>query len=773
MTHNSAPVKDAAHEGISSTPEATADRAAGRYAPWRHLWQFCSGQHVTALFDQAIVSGASFASTVIVARWTIPSQLGAYSIGISLLVAALTIQEALISLPYMIQRHDAAEAPEERAGGALIQSGVLSALAVLVLAATSVGLRVGGMDPELSTMALALAATAPFALLREFARRFAFAHLQLGQATVVDGVTAMIQLSALYWIGQSGWMSGATACLALGAGCAPAAVMWVYLSRRQIVFRPSRLGAMIARSWALGKWLLGSQIALLVQGYAANWLLAFFGGATKTGIYAASMSVVSVANPLILGLSNILMPRAVAALNEGGCSKLWRQSVGDAVLLGLAMSAFCLVIMMVGESVMVMLFHGAAFEGRQQLLTMLALALLASGLGMPASNALASMERTRETFWVISSAAIVTVLFVWPLTMAWGLVGAAYGFMLGNVFGAVGRWITFYMVLLPRGQSVGAVETIDASSRQAQAMQVLGEFAQGASPDDWSVMRLDEGEQSDIFIARPRERRGSVQVHQPLIIKLYKSAEPSLIEHADRQFECLARLHATLSGRTPDGWWLSTPAPLYLCRAPLAHVMTVARGRTVSWHLRNGTADVVDAVPQAVVVAMRRYWGAGQSHGDLNVDNIILDAAAREIAFVDPLLPSLDLPCCIDTSGCSAASIDLACLLFSAATGGKRDFVTPGVRTRKLMFAERVLREFVETIMEREDRRRLLGEIGRCTRLHLGTIGVSWSLQGLWRRLLRQSAARDINKALERLERETISFPRVWLSTADALARRQ
>ena len=370
--------------------------------------RFVFGTHFLALVDQAIVSGASFASMVIVARWTVPTQLGIYSIGISLLVASLTIQEVLISLPYTIQRDRAVGTPEECAGASLMQSGHLSALLVLVLAATSAGLRATGAEQELALMVSALAAIAPFALLREFGRRFAFAHLRVAEAALLDGAVATIQLSALCWFGWNGWMSSTTACLALGGACAPTAAMWLYLSRRDFALRASQLGEAIRQSWALGKWFFGSQIAMLVQGYVANWLLAWIAGTATTGVYAACMSVVSTANPLILGISNILLPRAVLALREGGASKLLRQSVQDAGLLGLAMSAFCVAVVIAGGSVLRMLYHGAAFEGGEQILTVLAAALLATSLGMPATNALASMERTREIFWTISGAAVLT-----------------------------------------------------------------------------------------------------------------------------------------------------------------------------------------------------------------------------------------------------------------------------------------------------------------------------------------------------------------------------
>jgi O-antigen/teichoic acid export membrane protein len=740
--------------------ESSGDQDAERAGLWAALMRILFGTHFLALADQAIVSGSSFASTVIVARWTVPSQLGIYSIGISLLVSSLTIQEALISIPYTIQRHRASEAPAEHAGGSLMQSGLFSALVVLVLAATSVALRVSGTSPELEMMVWALAAIAPFALLREFGRRFAFAHLRMVQVTLLDGAVAAIQLGALYWLGRNGWMTSATACLALGGACAPTAAMWVYLSRRDIVLRVGQLGETIRRSWAVGKWLFGGQIAVLVQGYVANWLLAWIVSTAATGVYAACMSIVSVANPLILGISNILLPRSVLALNEGGPRKLLRQSVQDAVLLGLAMTAFCVVVMIAGGTVLQILYHGAAFEGREKVLTVLAAALLATSVGMPATQALTSLERPREIFWTVSVAAVLTTLLVWRLTSAWGLVGAAYGFLLGNIIGAAGRWIAFFLVLRSRDLRAGAAEKEDRSSRLVQAMRVLLEFTRGADDGDWSVRKLDEGEQADVLVAEHRGQCPDGRTQGAVVIKLYKSSAASRAELARQQFERLSRSHVLLGSGTFNGWRTSAPVPLYLCQSPLALVMTMAPGRKVSWHLRTGgelTREMIATAPQAVVAAMTNCWAAGQSHGDFNVDNILLDPLTREISFVDLDLPPIALPSRDGASRWRLAADDLGYMLHSAAMRVKRDVIRPGVHARKLMFAERVLLAFVETIEGREDRRRLLDEIHECTQLHLEAIDVSSSPQGLWRRMLRRSAARNVATTLERVRRESLS----------------
>ena len=70
--------------------------------------------------------------------------------------------------------------------------------------------------------------------------------------------------------------------------------------------------------------------------------------------------------------------------------------------------------------------------------------------------------------------------------------------------------------------------------------------------------------------------------YRSLVIKLYKPAAAPNVELVRRQFEALSRLHAAVDGRIINGWKISSPAPLYVCASPLALVMTMVPGRTLS-----------------------------------------------------------------------------------------------------------------------------------------------------------------------------------------------
>src|SRR5437868_4000805 len=96
---------------------------------------------------------------------------------------------------------------------------VLSELALVLLSILisamfllgSIGLAALASDahPQLSEFALVLSMTVPLVLMREFARRFAFAHLKIGHALTLDLAVALLFLAALAWLGRTGQLSAA------------------------------------------------------------------------------------------------------------------------------------------------------------------------------------------------------------------------------------------------------------------------------------------------------------------------------------------------------------------------------------------------------------------------------------------------------------------------------------------------------------------------------------------------------------------------------------
>ncbi len=420
------------------------DERAARHPAWHGFLRLVPANHVLALADQAVVSGASFLTLIMVARATDATQLGAFAIATSAFGVALALQQSLVSQPYAIQRHGPPELAGERAFCSLIQTALLAAVGICVLALAALALSVHDATSETAKTAWVLAALLPLVMAKEMVRDFAFAHLRLARALTLDVTAASIQFALLGWLAFTGRMSVLAALASVGISCGAVAIAWLYLTRADFALRTGSFRMLFRQSWDLGKWLALSKAALLVQGYATYWLSAAVAGAAVTGIYAACMSVISLANPMLLGLYNFLTPRSVLAWKHGGHAGLQSRAFKDTFLLAALMSAFCLFILFAGHMVMRLLYPSADYQGQRLVLAVLAIGTLVAAVGFPASNALASMERPRPVAAVTGAAAVLSVVFVWWFMREWGLLGAACGLLAANLVWTAGRWIAFF-----------------------------------------------------------------------------------------------------------------------------------------------------------------------------------------------------------------------------------------------------------------------------------------------------------------------------------------
>lgn len=414
---------------------------------WLRLMAVKSASLVLGCADQAIVSLSSFATLVMIGRWTDPGQLGAYAVGFSVLALALAVQEALVSRPYTIHLHRPLGTTAEHAFNALALSLLLGALSTLVVGAVALLLSLLHTDRSLVDIVWALAGAIPFVLLREFARRFAFANLNVSMALKIDAAAALFMVVAIGALGWAGELSAARAIVAIGAACGLATLGWLYLAKARFAWSVRKLVPALRRSWSIGKWFLSGQLAVQAQGYMVPWLALVLAGAAVTGVYAACASVVAFANPFIYGISNVLTPKYVDTLKANDVRTLRRRVVCDALLLAAAMAVFCVLVLVFGDWVMRLLFRDAEYASHSDILGILSVAVLVAVVGIPASLALAAAEYARAHAAIKATGAMLTVLLVSALLPWWGILGASYGILIVEAIVSIGQWMAFLLLV--------------------------------------------------------------------------------------------------------------------------------------------------------------------------------------------------------------------------------------------------------------------------------------------------------------------------------------
>jgi O-antigen/teichoic acid export membrane protein len=732
------------------------DRARSReqHSLFSNVGRVARGPHVLTLLDQAIVSCTNFITTILVARSTLPSEFGSYSIAMSLLFPLFCVHESLISLPYTIQRHRSLGTPAQSAGSSLAHNIQLSAVAMVLFALGALLLSLLGAPSELVAAIWVLTISAPFVLLREFGRRFAFAHLEITQALMLDLGASAIQLASIFLLVEMGWISPATGCAALGLAYAIVAAVWLCLNRSRFSIRGFHVRKAMKLSWSLGKWLGGSQLASFVKSFSAYWILAIAMGTAATGIYAACSSIVAFSNPLVLGLGNILSPKAALELSERGYAGLMRETVRATALVSATMGVFVVGMILIGGNVMRFLYHNPAYDGHEHILVVLALAVFAGAIGIPASNALSSLERAQAIFCASFIGVLITLTLSFFLVGRLGIAGAAYAVLAGNLAAALGRWFAFFR-LLSKGTQVSSSRTALSDAIVADVVHAAGRAVKASNEVEWSVEKLGEGYQAHVCAARSPSDEANCRKSPFLVVKLYKPMAELSQQFVRDQFSALARLHAVANNRIIEGWTLLIPEPQYLCDSPPALVMTWVPGENFEQCLQSGdhiTPEALKTAARAVAAALKSYWSLGQPYGELAASNMLGDVPGRTISFIDlGVGPAFQFP--RDTS-CRwyPASQDLAYLLYDLGTA--IELGNHSARVRKEMFVIEIVRAVFDRIECLEEKRQLLLEIRFYLRAHLDTLEVSWSPQGVWHGIIRRFASRRIEQILAELASE-------------------
>ena len=242
-----------------------------------------------ALADQAIVSGASFLTTVLLGRLCGPAELGIYTMGFSILVLLYTVLQSVVAVPYTIyvQRMQGL-VRRQYAGGVLVHCVILALAAMAGLAIAGGVSSLGFGPPGLAKVLWMLAVAVPFLLLRELGRRFAFAEMRMTTAFALDAIVVGLQAALLIGLACCGWLSAVTAVAAAAVGCGLVAVGWLYSARGQFVVQAAGARQAWRQNWPFSKWVLAEQSVQALNNYVMPWLLAILFGVAATGLFSAT-----------------------------------------------------------------------------------------------------------------------------------------------------------------------------------------------------------------------------------------------------------------------------------------------------------------------------------------------------------------------------------------------------------------------------------------------------------------------------------------------------
>ena len=382
-----------------------------------------------SVFDQAVVSGTSFLTSVLLGRLCALEELGVYYLALSIVFFVRGIQEQVVSAPYMIysgrrQGDDLARF----AGSSLLHQCVLMTITAASLAVLAL---VGILPRGMESAAWLLLGAAPLLLMREYIRQMCFAHLDMVRAIWLDVAVSAIQLVGLFALASSGNLTVTSTLGVLAISSGVPAVVWLATKEQRMIV--SCRGAIydFLHNWTFARWALASQLLACTTPYVMPWIVAMTHGEAETGTLGACTTLVGLSNMFMMGLCNFLSPKAARAFATGGLTELQGVLWKTALLFGVSLGTVCMVGFAFGEQIAIAVY-GPGFAGTGLLIGVLALSVLANSMGVTAGNGLWAMERPSANF--VADLISLGVVIVATLTFVplFGPLGAAMATLAGT-----------------------------------------------------------------------------------------------------------------------------------------------------------------------------------------------------------------------------------------------------------------------------------------------------------------------------------------------------
>jgi len=422
---------------LSEAPESKPSE------PRAPFWRRRPALHKAGLsiFDQAIYSGTSFVTAVIVGRSLSTSDLGVYYLTLTIVMVLFGIQDNLVAGPYAIYsaRRRGREL-EGYTGSMWAHHAGLTLLAMLgIVGLLGLAIATGAID-FLSGLAV-LVVAAPLMLLREGIRRLTFARLSVPGAIVLDSAVSALQLGGLATLAYLGRITVPNVFAVMGVACAIASVCWFLLTRERPRPEMARVGEDWRHNWAFAKWAVLSWLTVDTVPFVMPWIVDLVAGKSATGLFGACGTLIGVTNILVVGTGNFLRPKAAQSFATGGVSALRFVLLTTGTLFAILFGLFTVCMVLAGDF-LGSFVYGEAFRGTWPILTALAATVLTNSLGFTAMNGLWAVGRPRASLPADLMQMVVTFASAAILVGPYGAFGAALAALAGSIAGTLTKVTT-------------------------------------------------------------------------------------------------------------------------------------------------------------------------------------------------------------------------------------------------------------------------------------------------------------------------------------------
>lgn len=438
-------------------------------------WIFKAG---FALGDQAIFAGANFVINVLLARWMVPDEYGAFVVAYSWFLLALQVYDGMLMEPMTIFGSGKYADRMNKYLGFIYRGHVgISLLLALVLGLSVIP--VARFDSPLVALAmLGIALATPFIMTR-WMTRLPFYVMMRPHLAMVGGIAYFIvalvlitvlhnvpvvnivlpaslstgDLGGLFWIQINTLLSPLTAALALGAASTVSSfLLTVLFLKPSWNLQDDKITArgLLKDHWGYGRWATATRILTWFPSNLQYIVLPIVIGLSASAALRAMMNLVLPVYMAITAMISILAPFFVRRYRAEGKEGLLRV-VRKILILGVAVTgAYCFVITVFGAWIIDLLFAGKYNEfATLPFLFTMGLLPVSTVVTIILDASLRSTGHVRQSFQANVIPAISWLTLGVALLAIFGIIGANLGSLVNS--GIAISLMVMYIRRIPPG----------------------------------------------------------------------------------------------------------------------------------------------------------------------------------------------------------------------------------------------------------------------------------------------------------------------------------
>lgn len=415
-------------------------------------WLSKGGQ---AIIDQALISGSNFLVSILLAKWLMPDQYGAYAVAFGFFLLLSLVYGALVLEPMAVFGGSYYRDSLRGYLGSLIWIHItISAAIAAVFGATAIGAWRMGMSGGLPGALAGVTIASPCVLLFWLARRTFYLELSPAKAAAGSLVYFSLSLGALVVLYRRGMLSAFSAFALMGMAALATGVYLLLQLRRELRHAPfaDTTGRVWGRHWGYGRWALLSCVASWIPAYIYYPLLSSFGSLAHSGQLKALMNFTLPVEQVKTALALLFLPYASSVLEREGLSSAGALSRRmTLVAVGVAV-AYWGVMLWLQHPVFRILYSGRYTEVAH-LLPIVAIGSIAWCGSFGSAIALRAMESPSSVFIAFGLAAAASLLVGIPSTYFFGVTGAIWGTNVSDLL----SWVFLVWILRRKmaGRSIG------------------------------------------------------------------------------------------------------------------------------------------------------------------------------------------------------------------------------------------------------------------------------------------------------------------------------